>query len=190
MKRKDSEITKVARKSVDTGRKNTYTRSISNLREDRQPMMIARDDEEKRSRIWRVTTVVSSLLIVLIAVYLLTKLFTSNPLEGEWEDEDGSLGLKISANGEMYVDALELEEAGDAKVPMTYTLDMEEKTISIHMKAEDLEEAFEASDGGYTKEALSNAVSPVVTTFDYSVENNQLTLTEREYGEQMIFLKK
>lgn len=153
-------------------------------------MMIARNDEEKRSRMWRVTIVVSSVLIVLIAVYLLTKLFTSNPLEGEWEDEDGNLGMKIEAGGEMYVDVPELTETSKAEVPMAYTLDMEEKTISIHMKDEDLEKVIEDSDGSYTKETLENAVSPVVTTFDYSVDNNQLTLTEREYGEQMIFLRK
>ena len=30
----------------------------------------------------------------------------------------------------------------------------------------------------------------IVTTFNYNVEQGQLTLTEREYGEQMIFLEK
>lgn len=153
-------------------------------------MMIARNDEEKRSRMWRVTIVVSSVLIVLIAVYLLTKLFTSNPLEGEWEDEDGNLGIKIESGGAMLVNVPELADAANAEVPMVYTLDMEEKTISIHMKDKDLEKVIKDSDGSYTKETLENAVSPVVTTFDYSVENNQLTLTEREYGEQMIFLRK
>ena len=29
-----------------------------------------------------------------------------------------------------------------------------------------------------------------MTTFDYSVEGEQLTLTEREYGEQLTFIKK
>ena len=29
----------------------------------------------------------------------------------------------------------------------------------------------------------------VTTTFDYSVDQEQLTLTEREYGEQMTFIK-
>ena len=79
-------------------------------------MIIAKNDEEKRSRIWRIVTTVSSALIVIIGIYLLTKMFTTNPLEGEWIDENG--------------------------------------------------------------------------TFSYSVDKKQLTLSEREYGEQMIFTKK
>ena len=79
-------------------------------------MIIAKNDEEKRSRIWRIVTTVSSALIVIIGIYLLTKMFTTNPLEGEWIDETG--------------------------------------------------------------------------TFSYSVDKKQLTLSEREYGEQMIFTKK
>ena len=47
-------------------------------------MIIAKNDEAKRSKIWTVVTLVSSVLIVLIAVFLLTKLFTTNPLEGSW----------------------------------------------------------------------------------------------------------
>ena len=49
-------------------------------------MIIAKNDEEKRSRIWRIVTTVSSALIVIIGIYLLTKMFTTNPLEGEWID--------------------------------------------------------------------------------------------------------
>ena len=47
----------------------------------------------------------------------------------------------------------------------------------------------EHSNGQYTEETLKSAVSPIVTTFDYSVEQDQLILTEREYGDQMIFIK-
>ena len=62
-------------------------------------MIIAKNDENKRSMLWKAATLGSSVLIVLIAVYLLAKLFTSNPLEGSWEDEDGNLGMTIEKNG-------------------------------------------------------------------------------------------
>ncbi|MGN1167051.1 MAG: hypothetical protein ACI4S2_11565 [Lachnospiraceae bacterium] len=153
-------------------------------------MIIARNDEEKRSRIWRVTTIVSSVLIVVIAIYLLTKLFTSNPLEGKWEDEDGNFGITIESNGTMVVNVSEVAETGKVNVAMDYTLDKDAKTISIHVDDKELERISEESGGSYTQEILKSAVSPVVTTFDYSVENDELILTEREYGEQMIFLKK
>ena len=54
-------------------------------------MIIAGNDEEKRNRIWKNVTLVSSVLMIVIAIYFLTKLFTVNPLKGQWEDEDGNL---------------------------------------------------------------------------------------------------
>ena len=45
-------------------------------------MIVAKNDEVKRSRLWRIALLVSSVLIVLVVIFLLTKLFTTNPLEG------------------------------------------------------------------------------------------------------------
>ena len=153
-------------------------------------MLIIKNDEDERSRIWRIATIVSSILIVLIAVYLLTKLFTSNPLEGRWEDEDGSFGITIKSSGVMIVNIPDLAEDTNVEVQMNYTLDKEAKTISIRSEEEDLKKISEKEDGRYTLEMLQNAVSPVENTFDYSLDKRRLTLTEREYGEQMIFQKK
>lgn len=153
-------------------------------------MIIAKNDENKRSTLWMAATIGSSVVIILIAVYLLTKLFTSNPLEGSWEDEDGSLSMTIKANGTLTVSVPELLDNEDVDVLMNYTLDQDEKTIAIHLDDDEFERLLEVSDGKYTKEMLSQAVDSVVTTFNYSVDRSCLTLTEREYGEQMIFLKK
>lgn len=153
-------------------------------------MIIAKNDENKRSTLWMAATIGSSVVIILIAVYLLTKLFTSNPLEGSWEDEDGSLSMTIKANGTLTVSVPELLDNEDVDVLMNYTLDRDEKTIAIHLDDDEFERLLEVSDRKYTKEMLSQAVDSVVTTFNYSVDRSCLTLTEREYGEQMIFLKK
>lgn len=153
-------------------------------------MIIAKNDENKRSTLWKAATIGSSVVIVLIAVYLLTKLFTSNPLEGSWEDEDGSLSMTIRKNGTLNVTVPDFADSGDVDVKMNYTIDREEKTISIHLDDSELERISEVLGGTYEEEALENAVGAVVTTFNYSVERSCLTLTEREYGEQMIFLKK
>ncbi len=153
-------------------------------------MIIAKNDENKRSTLWMAATIGSSVVIILIAVYLLTKLFTSNPLEGSWEDEDGSLSMTIKANGTLTVSVPELLDNEDVDVLMNYTLDRDEKTIAIHLDDDEFERLLEVSDGKYTKEMLSQSVDSVVTTFNYSVDRSCLTLTEREYGEQMIFLKK
>ena len=153
-------------------------------------MIIAKNDENKRSMLWKAATIGSSVLIVLIAVYLLTKLFTSNPLEGCWEDEDGNIGITIKKNGTVIVNVPEFGSDKGVDVRMNYALDKEEKTISIHPDEKEFERLSEASGGQYTKEELYQAVTPVVTTFNYSVDRSYLTLTEREYGEQMMFLKK
>ena len=83
-------------------------------------MIIAKNDENKRSTLWMAATIGSSVVIILIAVYLLTKLFTSNPLEGSWEDEDGSLSMTIKANGTLTVSVPELLDNEDVDVLMNY----------------------------------------------------------------------
>ena len=47
-------------------------------------MIIAKNDEEKRSKIWRWVTTIASIVIVVVAVYFLITLFAGNPLEGTW----------------------------------------------------------------------------------------------------------
>ena len=45
--------------------------------------MIYENNEEKRSTLWRTVLTVSSVLIIIIAVFFVVKLFTANPLEGK-----------------------------------------------------------------------------------------------------------
>lgn len=42
--------------------------------------MIENNDEAKRSKIWTVVTSVTSVLIIIVAIFLLMKMFTGNPL--------------------------------------------------------------------------------------------------------------
>ena len=93
--------------------------------------MIAKNDEVKRSQIWRIVMTVSSVLIIVGAVLLLMKLFTTNPLEGEWTDEDGIFDMSISKDGTLVFTIPEAEEAASVDVDMRYTLNKEEKTITI-----------------------------------------------------------
>ena len=79
-------------------------------------MIIAGNDEAKRSKIWRVVTLVSSVLIILIAVYLLTRMFTTNPVVGNWESEDATIALKIEKNDTIQVDITDIAENTDASI--------------------------------------------------------------------------
>lgn len=152
--------------------------------------MIANNDEAKRSKIWTVVTAVTSVLIVIIAIFLLMKMFTGNPLEGSWTDEDGNMDLKIGRNGQMTVILPASGDGEETQVPMTYMLSKESKTISIQEDDNKIQEIAEKSNGQYTEETLKNAVQSIGTTFEYSIDGGTMTLTEREYGEQMMFNKK
>ena len=45
-----------------------------------------------------------------------------------------------------------------------------------------MSKAVEKADGAYTKEDLENVLDDLDSSFSYSIDGNQLTLTEREYG--------
>ena len=101
-----------------------------------------------------------------------------------WKHEDD-----IRRDGQMTVTLPASGEGTDTEVPMTYTLNKESKTISIQQDDTKIQEIAEQSDGQYTSETLKNALQSIGTTFEYSIDNGTLTLTEREYGEQMMFNK-
>lgn len=153
-------------------------------------MMIARNDELKRSRIWRVVTISTTILIVVIACFFIMKLFMSNPMEGTWEGEDSNLIFSIKGNNTLTVTIPDVSEDSDVKLKMNYTLDKEEKRITIKEDPVAIQKVAKASDGDYTEDMLKSAVGSIVTTFDYSIDGKILTLTEREYGEQIVFIKK
>ena len=153
-------------------------------------MIIAGNDEAKRSKIWRVVTLVSSVLIILIAVYLLTRMFTTNPVVGTWESEDETIVLKVDKNNTIQVNITDIAENTDASVQMNYSVDMKSKIISITKDDEQINQAVEKADGAYTKEELENAIDDLDSSFSYSIDGKQMTLTEREYGEQFTFLRK
>ncbi|HIW82793.1 MAG TPA: hypothetical protein H9873_00490 [Candidatus Dorea gallistercoris] len=152
-------------------------------------MIVAKNDEAKRSRLWSVALLVSSVLIVLIVIFLLTKLFTTNPLEGTWEDENGNIRLNVEPGGTVTVTIVEVEAGSQIQVPMEYNLDREAKTITIHEDQEEVRKLAEESDGELTPEQIEEAVDSLRDTFDYSVDQDMLTLSEREYGDQIILIK-
>ena len=126
--------------------------------------MIYENNEEKRSTIWRTILTVSSVLIIIIAAFFIIKLFTGNPLEGTWISEDSGAVLEIGDDGE-----LTLKEAESGEVQnLNYSVDTKTKIFTVQ------------TENAYTEGILSGS-------YDYNVEQNTLTLTEREYGDQMAF---
>lgn len=152
-------------------------------------MIVAKNDEVKRSRLWRIALLVSSVLIVLVVIFLLTKLFTTNPLEGSWEDENGKISLSVEPNGTASVTVSEAETGQVIQVPMKYTIDRDAKTVTIEKDLQAIREAVEESDGNLTQESMEAAAESLDDSFDYSVDQDTLTLSEREYGDQIILIR-
>ena len=132
--------------------------------------MIYKNNEEKRSTIWRTILTVSSVLIIIIAVFFIVKLFTGNPLEGTWVDEDSGNVLVISDNGEL---SLTPADSNDTDEAFTAEYEVDTKTKVLTVRTENDE---------YAEGTLSG-------TYSYNIEQDTLTLTEREYGEQLVFVR-
>ena len=153
-------------------------------------MIIAKNDEEKRSRIWRVVMAGASIILLIVIVYFLFSLFAGNPLEGTWKSEESNLQLTIRGGDSATASWSEIAEASNVKVKINYTLDKENKTITFKVDDAEIAKAVKNSDAGLTKTALETEISMLETTFDYNLEKSKLTLSEREYGEQIVFVKK
>ena len=148
--------------------------------------MLMKDNEAKRNTAWRAVMTVTSVLIIIIAAFFLTRLFTANPLEGSWSDTENGMTLKIEKNG-----AMQIEQALDettVSVPVEYTIDKETKRFAVHIKEEKLEEAAKKTDN-LTAQDLQDIADVMEGTYEYSVDEQVLTLTEMEYGTQKTFVR-
>ena len=150
-------------------------------------MLIAKNDEAKRSKIWRIGMIASSLIIVLVASYLFIKIFNENPMVGKWTDDEGNYKVHFLNNGSMYVTGV--TEAGSGELELSYELDKEAKSIAISIDEEILGAEMALGDSEYLEDALETELNDQTIVFYYSVDGDKLVFTEREYGEQMILIK-
>ncbi len=149
--------------------------------------MIAKNDEKKRSVLWRLAMSVTSVLIILITVFFLFRMFTGNPLEGRWSYEESDLHMTVREDGVALIEWPDQWHGSQAGVEMPYDLDTETKTFALHVDEEAVKRAVEASGGTLTETAVNGALGSLEATYDYNMEHNQLTLTDREYGNKLVF---
>ena len=131
--------------------------------------------------------VISSVIIIFVAAYLLIKVMNENPVAGEWVDDDGNYAVSIMNNGKLYV--TDLTEDGGEKQELRYKIDKESRIIAISSDEEKLEDVMGVTDVEDAEYALETEFDDQIVVFEYSVDTNQLVLTDREYGEQMILIK-
>lgn len=172
--------------SVDTVGESSYNKELKKGRR----FMNEINGEEKRNQIWKIIMAVSTVVIICIAAFFITKFFMANPLEGKWSSEDTDLVMTIRGDGKVELEWPQEYEDAEVSVVTKYNLDKETKTFTINVSEEALREAAEDSDDSVTADTLESAANQMEGTFDYSIENKQLILTDREYGEKMVFVKK
>lgn len=152
-------------------------------------MLIAKNNEEKRSMIWRITVLAATAIIILVALFFITDVFVSNPLKGSWISEDNGMEMEVKKDN-IFVTLGEPAEAEGISVTLGYELDKSDKVVTIHVDQAALEEAIQNADTELSMADLEMMLDTMTTTFNYSVDRGELTLTEREYGEQMVFMQK
>ncbi len=153
-------------------------------------MIIAKDNEEKRSQIWRIVTLVSAVLIILIVIYFFVKALAGNPIQGTWLDEDSNVELVIKNASTVTIKVSEFTEEAEVSVQLGYSLDKDDRIFTIKEDTDALKKVADQSDGAFTEEALEAAIGSYMTSFTYSIDGNQMTLTEREYGDQVTLTRK
>lgn len=150
-------------------------------------MLMRQRDEEKRSKAWTIIMLASSILIILGIVFFITKVMVSNPLEGEWYSKANGYHLDVEDDNEVTLQGT--FNGTYMEIDLQYKIDKSEKVISIKPNAESYADAAEESKGDITPGELDELLTDFTVSYNYSLDNDTLTLTEREYGEQYIFTR-
>lgn len=150
-------------------------------------MALKERDEKKRSVLWRVVILGSTLVIILVLGFFITNSLFGNPLEGEWVSEEKGYYLEIDDDNKLTVEGTFNGEY--VEIELRYTLDRTDKLITIKALSDEQAELLQIENIWTTDETSETGDSSTVT-FEYSLGRKTLTLTDREYGEQFVFTRK
>ncbi|MBQ8802030.1 MAG: hypothetical protein IJZ53_00140 [Tyzzerella sp.] len=143
-------------------------------------MEMKQRDEKKRSILWRIVTIGSTLIIILVLGFFITDSVFGNPLEGEWIAEEKGYYLEIDDENELTVEGT--FNGKFQEIDLFYTMDKAAKTITIHGDAE--------ITALWTTEETSEYGDAGSVTFEYNLERKTLVLIDPEYGNQFTFTRK
>ena len=147
-------------------------------------MQMREKNEQKRSMWWKVVLTASTLVILLVLGYILNGIFTGNPIEGEWLSEEKGYVIEIDDDSEMTVKGV--FEGQEMEFDLRYILNKEDKLITIKADAEEYDYVTSA----WTTDETSEMARFTSVTFSYSLGRKTLTLTDRDYGEEFVFIRK
>ena len=92
-------------------------------------------------------------------------------------NEENDMTLKTKGGTTMVMEVPGALDGNDMELQLKYTIDRSEKMITIEVDDAEIQKALDNSDGTLTEETVKN-------------EADQITLTEREYGDQLTFVRK
>lgn len=153
--------------------------------------MEKQDSSKKRGLMWWAGISVSSLLIVCIVGFFVYRLYAGNPLEGQWISRDSGLVMTIRGNRTVSFEQEDGSGEKAALASMSCDIDKEAKTFILY-GADEMQNTASLDSALLMEEWEISAPMGLAggVSFNYNLEKNRLTLTEREYGETLVFDKK
>ena len=134
----------------------------------------------------RILLLVSSVVIILLLAFFLISSMVRNPLEGDWFSQEKGIQLDIDD------DEVTLEFSVDGvatEVELFYTIDKGEKILTVKPNPAAYAEAAADTDGKVSAQQIDEYLKEIPLSFNYSLDNDTLTLSDREYGEEFIFTR-
>ncbi|MCI8638942.1 MAG: hypothetical protein HFG41_07315 [Coprococcus sp.] len=145
--------------------------------------------EGKQRKEWKIITAFATVLIVIVAGFFIGRGFLGNPLKGTWRQEDTDMTLEIGSGGRAYLVWEGALEGQELTMDLEYTLDKSTKEITIRAESEEILKAAKEFSGDVSSAEVASTISQLTTSFHYSVDGKELTMTEWDYGEQLFFTK-
>ncbi len=150
-------------------------------------MIFFRDDEEKRSKAFIIVTVAAVVVIVLIVSFFVRKGFVSDPLEGTWIYAESDWRFTFDGEEGLTVVAAEAFDGSEVRIPMKYVLERENKMVTLSINEEKLSDAIREKPEEVAEEDVRAFTEDLEKSYDYSVDGNELTLTEADGGDALDF---
>lgn len=150
-------------------------------------MQMRERDEEKRTRDFRIVLLVSTVVILLVIGIFIIRSIYINPLEGDWVSNAAGYQIDIDDDNELTIETTVNEVF--VEVEASYSMDKDAKTITFKPNLNSYAEAAEETNNMVAAADIDAQLLEIMTSFDYSLDKDTLTLTERESGEQFIFTR-
>jgi hypothetical protein len=152
-------------------------------------MLIFKNDEEKRSKLFYVVTLTAVVVIILIASFFLRKIVTGDPLKGSWTSTESDLTLDFDGKNCVTITTSDEFDGEEVQISMKYTLDKDSKLVSIVNYSEWFSKALEEKPEAVSEARIRTFADDMEQSYEYSIDNNELTLTEGDGGDQIIFIR-